>query len=84
MPILINILGQYKDLQLANSSDNLAKTKDKLHKSIILINDAMKTIISTLCEDDMINLSADISTLEAILKKDGLAGDDMMKMKAGE
>ena len=44
----------------------------------------MKTIISTLCEDDMINLSADISTLEAILKKDGLAGDDMMKMKAGE
>lgn len=84
LPILINILGQYKDLQLANSSDNLAKTKDKLHKSIILINDAMKTIISTLCEDDMINLSADISTLEAILKKDGLAGDDMMKMKAGE
>lgn len=84
LPILINILTQYKDLQLANSSDNLAKTKDKLHKSIILINDAMKTIISTLCEDDMINLSADISTLEAILKKDGLAGDDMMKMKAGD
>ena len=34
----------------------------------------------TLYEDDVINLSADISTLEAILKKDGLV-DNGIKVK---
>lgn len=78
LPILIKILNQYKNLQNTNSPQ-LPETKDKLNKSIVLINDAMKTITATLTEDDVLNLNADISTLEAVLKKDGLAGSGVMK-----
>ena len=47
--------------------------KEKLKKTIGLINEAMKTIISGMTDRDFINLSADMSTLEAVLQKDGLA-----------
>ena len=53
-------------------------------KTIALINQAMKTIISSMTDQDFINLSADISTLEAVLQKDGLAGDTGMEMPSGE
>lgn len=72
LPILVNILKQYQALQDVPNTDKFVQTKQKLEKSIILINEAMKTLTMTLYEDDVINLSADISTLEAILKKDGL------------
>ncbi len=83
LPILINILNQYKDLEKTQHNEKFKQTKEKLLKTIILINDAMKTLTATLCEDDILNLSADISTLEAILKKDGLVGEGIMKKKAG-
>ena len=35
----------------------------------------MKTIIQSMTDSDFINLSADMSTLSAVLEKDGLAGD---------
>lgn len=80
LPILINILKQYQALQDVPNTDKFVQTKQKLEKSIILINEAMKTLTMTLYEDDVINLSADISTLEAILKKDGLV-DNGIKVK---
>ncbi|MCF0108699.1 MAG: hypothetical protein HUJ57_01140 [Erysipelotrichaceae bacterium] len=79
LPILLNILNQFKDLQLAQTSASFETSRDKLNKTIILINDAMKTILAGLCEDDFINLSADMSTLEALLKKDGLTKEGVMK-----
>ena len=84
LPILVNILNQYKDLEKTQHNDKFKQTKEKLQKTIILINDAMKTLTATLCEDDILNVSADISTLEAILKKDGLVGEGIMKKKVGE
>ena len=43
----------------------------------------MKTLAASLCEEDFINLSADISTLESLLKKDGLAGDNRLSQFKG-
>ena len=74
LPILVNILQQYSNLQSAGGQ-NLAKTKEKLTQTIDLINGAMKTIIQSMTDSDFINLSADMSTLSAVLEKDGLAGD---------
>ena len=44
----------------------------------------MKNIISSMTDQDFINLSADISTLEAVLKKDGLTDQDQMLAKSIE
>ena len=46
-------------------------------KTIILINEAIKNITSSLFDEEMMNLSADMTVLENILKQDGLVQDDM-------
>ena len=79
MPILIRILKQYDNLQAAQTDPSYVETKDKLSRTITLINDAMKTIISSLTDQDFINLSADMTTLEAVLQKDGLTADGQMQ-----
>ena len=43
----------------------------------------MEKIISSMTDEDFINLSADISTLEAVLKKDGLTDEGTMKSTNG-
>ncbi len=83
LPILVRILRQYDNLQAAQTDPSYLETKEKLNRTIDLINDAMKTIISSLTDQDFINLSADISTLEAVLQKDGLTNDGRMEKTSG-
>lgn len=83
LPILIRILRQYDNLQAAQTDPSYEATKEKLTRTISLINDAMKTIISSLTDQDFINLSADISTLEAVLQKDGLTSDGQLPRRSG-
>ncbi|MBR4162932.1 MAG: hypothetical protein IKR11_05370 [Solobacterium sp.] len=83
LPILIRILRQYVNLQAAKSDPSYEDTRQKLNRTIKLINDAMKTIISSLTDQDFINLAADISTLEAVLQKDGLTNEGKMTQSKG-
>ena len=69
---------------MATSDPAYGETKEKLSNTIQLINTAMKNIISSMTDQDFINLSADISTLEAVLKKDGLTDQDQMLAKSIE
>lgn len=78
LPILTKILKQYRNLQYAKTDPSYEETKNKLTRTIHLINDAMSKIISSMTDEDFINLSADISTLEAVLKKDGLTEEGTM------
>ena len=82
LPILVRILRQYDNLQAAQTDPSYEATREKLTRTITLINDAMKTIISSLTDQDFINLSADISTLEAVLQKDGLTSDGQMPRRS--
>lgn len=88
LPILLDILENYKQLNpSAHDHEEFKKSEERLIKTIILINEAIKTITVDMHEDDFINLSADISTLEALLKKDGLVKEgtmEAMRMKVGD
>ena len=56
--------------------------EEKLIKTIILCNEAIKTLLASLNEEDLLNMSVNMNTLENILKKDGLiktAGMDRVK-----
>ena len=75
LPILTRILSQYDNLQAAKTDPSYEETRIKLNRTIKLINDAMKTIISNMTDQDFMNLAADISTLEAVLQKDGLTSE---------
>lgn len=80
LPILMDILNNYKHLDVsARGHNEFIKSEQRLIKTIILINEAMKNISSSLCEDDFLNLSADMSTLETLLKKDGLVNEGTLE-----
>ena len=78
LPILLRILKQYVNLQSAKFAPEYQKTKEDLKKTIGLINGAMEKITTQMTDNDFINISADISTLEAVLQKDGLVSANDM------
>ena len=76
LPILVSALEKYK--KLADSkviNDDFKQTETGLIKTIVLINEALKTIIGSMQEDDYMNINADVSTLQSLLKKDGYGSD---------
>ena len=72
LPILTGVLENYTQLQKTDpDSSEFKEAETKLIKTIILINEALKTINEQLHEADYMNLSADMATLQSLLKKDG-------------
>ena len=72
LPILIDVLEKYKKLQDSpNHGEEFKKSEAQLIKTIVLINEALKTISESMQEDDYMNINADISTLQSLLQKDG-------------
>ena len=84
LPILVGILENYKKLNDSKvKTDEFKKCEIQLIKTITLINEALKSIHGSLHESDYMNLNADITTLQDLLKKDGLV-DDSPFGKTGE
>ena len=80
LPILVGILEKYKKLQdVSIKSDEFKDCESQLIKTIILINEALKTIYEEMHEDDYMNINADLETLQTLLKKDGLTEDPFKK-----
>ncbi len=81
LPYLIGILKQYTKMQGVTSDPNYKENEENLRKTINHINSAMQDrLIPSMSESDSINLSADMSTLEAMLRKDGMTSDDDITM----
>ena len=77
LPYLIGILQQYTKMQNVQTDANYEQNVQSLKNTISHINSAMKErLIPSMSESDSINLSADMSTLEAMLRKDGMTVDD--------
>ncbi|MBR2802167.1 MAG: 5-bromo-4-chloroindolyl phosphate hydrolysis family protein [Erysipelotrichaceae bacterium] len=82
LPILTGILENYRSLQQGTpDSKEFKESETQLIKTIILINEALKTMNEQLHEADYMNLSADITTLQSLLKKDGLVDNDPFGQK---
>lgn len=76
LPILVDILESYVKLMSSNSTHTeIDSVELKLRKTIVLVNEALKTITMQLCEDEIIDMKSDMSVLETILRKDGLVKD---------
>ena len=60
LPILVSALEKYKKLQDSKViNDDFKQTEAGLIKTIVLINEALKTIIGSMQEDDYMNINAD-------------------------
>ncbi len=76
LPMLVDILQNYHRLaENASNHEEFKDNEDRLSKTIVLINGALKTISSSLVEEYYTDLKVDMKTLESILKKDGLVDE---------
>ena len=72
LPILVSVLEKYKKLQDSKvHGEEFKECETQLIKTIVLINEALKTICASMQEDDYMNINADIDTLQSLLEKDG-------------
>ncbi len=84
LPYLCGILKQYTKMQNVQTDANYQENVESLKKTISHINSAMRDrIIPSMSESDSINLQADMSTLDAMLRKDGYSdeGDIMASLR---
>jgi len=82
LPTLITILNKYRELNDSPiHGEEFVECENQLMKTIILINQALKTIYGSIHEYEYMDLNADISTLQSILKKDGLLDDNPFEAK---
>lgn len=73
LPTLVSILKNYVRLSDTNQMDpDFKNVESQLIKTIYLVNQALETMSDTLCDDEILDLSSDMSVLETMLKKDGL------------
>jgi len=83
LPLLLEILQNYcamKDNVYLGT--DIQEVESRLLKTIHLCNEALKTILSNVNEKDIMDMNVNMSTLEAILKKDGMIHDlEMNKTK---
>jgi len=85
LPILIDILENYRQFQDAGQgNEEFLRAEDKLIKTTILINEALKTISNELCQEELMDLNANMSTLEMLLHSDGLIEENTLKAVKGK
>ncbi len=72
LPSLTAILKDFGRLEVSGNSEELARTKEKLHRIINLINTAVGNILSDLQEEHRDMMEQDIHQLETLLKSDGV------------
>ncbi|MDO4198734.1 MAG: hypothetical protein Q4D13_07080 [Erysipelotrichaceae bacterium] len=84
LPILTGILDDYKRLSSSPiKGEDFKKCETQLIKTLNLINQALVTIAESLHDNDYMNLNADMSTLESLLKKDGYTESPFKENKNG-
>lgn len=80
LPMMLSILEQYHTLEAKGASAaELAQMEMKLSKTLVLVEEALKTMIASLVQDDVLNIKSDMSVLEAILKRDGLVKEGTLE-----
>jgi len=84
LPQLRLIMEKYKKLQdTSKGSEEFNKCQDQLIKSVILVNEAIKNINETLHEEDYMDISTDMTTLESLLKQDGMVDENNIRKFGG-
>lgn len=80
LPMMVSILEQYHTLEVKGASmDEIKQMELKLSKTLVLVEEALKSIITSLIQDDVLNMKSDMSVLEAILKRDGLVKEGTLE-----
>lgn len=80
LPILIKIIKRYDEIENTRLTSKDEKNfMIKADKMISDTNNAFKTILSSLYENDIIDADADMKVYELMMKADGIVEDNLLK-----
>lgn len=75
LPTTLKLVETYRDLEKqCTGSETAADAKEEIRGALDKINLAFETLLDNLMQDDLLDLSADISALEAMMAQEGLTG----------
>lgn len=74
LPMTLKLVETYEQLDRHPSSSSVEDSKSEIHSALDNILLAFQNLFERLLENDLMNLSADISVLETMLAQEGLTG----------
>lgn len=78
LPTTLKLLNSYDKLSRQRvKGENIQKTMFEIEGMMETIADAFEKQLDSLFDDDALDIAADISVMESILKQEGLSGEDM-------
>ncbi len=84
MPTTLKLVKSYAEFESQPvQGENITKAKREIEQALDTVNKAFENLLDTLFADDVIDVSADISTLEMMLKQEGLTGSDFKREPGG-
>ena len=82
LPTTLKLLNAYSEFDSQPvQGENIRTAKAEIEKTLDTIIVAFENLLDSLFQDDMLDISTDISALEATLAQEGLTGDDFNKQK---
>jgi 5-bromo-4-chloroindolyl phosphate hydrolysis protein len=81
LPTTLKLVKAYREFEEQPvQGENIKKAKAEIERALDTVNVAFANLLDSLFEDDALDISADVSTLETLLRQGGLTGSDFGKM----
>ncbi len=85
LPTTLKLVSSYQEFESQPvQGENIMKAKAEIAQALDTVNTAFGNLLDSLFADDALDVSADISTLETLLRQGGLTGSDFAKPPENE
>ena len=82
LPMTVKLLGAYADMDAQPvQGENIQKSKREIEATLDTLNQAYEKLLDSVFADTALDISSDISVLNTLLAQEGLAEDELAKMK---
>lgn len=82
MPTTLKLVCAYREFdQMEVQALNIEKAKVEIEQTLDTVNEAFANLLESLYEDEVMDISTDISVLQTMLKQEGLTKEDFNKEK---
>ena len=80
LPTTLKLVNAYREFEEQSlQGENIDKTKQEICDTLDTINVAFSNLLDGLFEDDALDVSTDITVLEAMFAQEGLTGHDFRR-----
>ena len=82
LPMTVKLLNAYADMDAQSiQGENISTSKREIEATLDTLNQAFEKLLDDLFTDTAVDISSDISVLNTLLAQEGLAEDELTKMK---